>query len=68
MKKPEDKLADSGRRKFLHGAAGAGVGAAVVSAVPVAAVAATDDKAADNSPEGYRLTQHILDYYKTASS
>ena len=68
MKKADDNKTDNGRRKFLQSAAGAGVGVAVVASVPTAALAAETPE--DKSPEakGYRLTQHILDYYKTAAS
>lgn len=68
MKHDDEQTTDSGRRKFLRGAASAGAGVAVIAAVP-GAVTATDEKSEkDKSPKGYRLTQHILDYYKSAAS
>jgi hypothetical protein len=67
MKKDKQKTTDSSRRKFLQGAAGAGAGVAIVAAVP-AAVSAADETPKGDKPEGYRLTQHILDYYKSATS
>ena len=67
MKHDDKKIADSSRRKFLRGTASAGAGVAVVAAVP-GVVAATDVEVKDKSAKGYRLTQHILDYYKSAAS
>lgn len=68
MKHDDEQVKDNGRRKFLHGAAGAGVGVAVISSVP-GVVAATDTEGEkEKSAKGYRLTQHILDYYKSAAS
>jgi len=45
-------------------------GAAVATAVPglaIASVAETESEPAGKQ-KGYRLTQHIVDYYKTAAS
>lgn len=67
MKHDDEKITDSSRRKFLRGTASAGAGVAVVSAVPTV-VAATDVEEKEKSPKGYRLTQHILDYYKSTTS
>lgn len=56
------------RRKFLQHAIATGGVAAVAAAAPT--VAAAEVKAAGatkTGEEGYRLTQHILDYYKSAS-
>ncbi|MEJ2061604.1 MAG: twin-arginine translocation signal domain-containing protein [Gammaproteobacteria bacterium] len=59
----------SSRRHFLKGAVALGAGAAVVSAVG----AETLDKAAVTEPamdeskpdKGYRVTSHIVDYYRS---
>ena len=62
---------DPSRRNFLRGAltAGAGVAAAVVIAPN--GISAVTERAEESQEaagkQGYRLTQHIVDYYKTAS-
>ena len=62
---------DIDRRKFLSG--GAVLGAGVIAAVAIpgsVAVAAEQAPTLDKEEvkeEGYRLTQHIADYYKSAS-
>lgn len=67
MKKNQEKLDDVGRRSFLRGSAAAGAGAAVVAAVPGAA-SADDETQVDDEKKGYRLTDHIIAYYKTTAS
>jgi len=68
--KQKDKQTSESRRAFLRGTVATGAGAAVAATVPGVAVAATSDPVAepDAKQKGYRLTQHILDYYKTAAS
>ena len=63
--KKTDKQADKNRRKFLYGTLAGGAGAA-----PGIVVATAADESPDtgNNNKGYRLTQHIVDYYKTAAS
>ena len=51
--KRENRPVDEKRRKFLGSAA--------------TATAATDE-ASQEEGKGYRLTQHVLDYYKSAAS
>lgn len=61
---------DVSRRNFLRGALTAGIGAAaaVVASGGVAAVVEEAEKPAEPpAKKGYRLTPHILDYYKSAS-
>ena len=55
------------RRNFLRGSAVVGSAAAAVVAMPATAVAATQVQGEVDTPteEGYRLTQHIADYYKS---
>jgi hypothetical protein len=57
------------RRDFLRGTSVAGVGAAL-ALNGVSTVSADSQMPSATSPkdEGYRLTQHILDYYKSAAS
>ena len=60
----------SSRRAFIGGAvtAGAGLALALAAVVPAAAISADID-AADEKPadKGYQLTEHVLDYYKSAA-
>lgn len=68
--KQTDKQTDKRRRKFLHDSLAGGTGAVLAAAAPGIAIASTvdDSPAADEHSKGYRLTQHIIDYYKTAAS
>lgn len=69
MKQERKQTHDKSRREFLQDSTAAGVGIAVAASLP-GTVAAADDNAAEASPKGkgYRLTNHILEYYKTLSS
>ena len=63
--------ANLSRRKFLSGGAALSASAVVAAAIPQAAIAVTDqedspENTVENKEEGYRLTQHIADYYKSA--
>jgi hypothetical protein len=68
--KMTDKQADKNRRKFLYGTLAGGAGVALTVAAPGIVVATAADESPDtgNNNKGYRLTQHIVDYYKTAAS
>jgi hypothetical protein len=68
--KKTDKQADKNRRKFLYGTIAGGAGAALTAATPGIVIATNADESpvTGNSNKGYRLTQHIVDYYKTAAS
>ena len=68
MKKSKTKRARKDRREFLKGMAVAGGAVTVAAAVPqaVAGAAQTPDLKAPGG-KGYHVTQHILDYYKTAA-
>ena len=68
MKKTSKKL-DKKRRDFIKKSAlvGAGVAATTVGAgEAVAAVEVDDNQVKQN--KGYQLTNHVLDYYKSAAS
>jgi hypothetical protein len=56
------------RRRFIKGVAVAG-GAAVVTAglEPAAASVSGDETVKSSGSQGYRETEHVRDYYKTAS-
>jgi len=68
--KKTDKQADKNRRKFICVTLAGGAGAALTATAPGIVVATAADESPDtgNSKKGYRLTQHIVEYYKTAAS
>ncbi len=56
------------RRAFIGGAVTAGAGAALAAIVPTAAISADTDAADEKlADKGYQLTEHVLDYYKSAA-
>ncbi len=56
------------RRKFLSGSAILSASAVAVAIAPNVAVAASKtEPTVESKEEGYRLTQHIADYYKSAA-
>ena len=63
MKKQESK--QSSRREFLRNSAVAGAGAAIVASSP--AIALTESEQIEEESRGYRVTEHIAAYYKTAA-
>lgn len=65
MKKQEMK--QSGRRKFLRTSAVAGTGAAIVVSSPASALTLTETEQAEEKSTGYRVTEHVSAYYKTAA-
>ena len=70
MKNNDRQITHKGRRTFLRDTAVAGAGAAIASVLPGVATAAGSDApdaqaASDIQQQGYQLTQHVLDYYKT---
>lgn len=70
----QSKETDQQRRAFLRGAALTGAAMPVVASLPAIAQAESPDvtQEADTSDrrenKGYALTQHISDYYKSASA
>jgi len=61
---------DKSRRKFLSGGAILSVSAVAIAIAPNVAVAtAKQEPEVDKNKkeEGYRLTKHIADYYKSAA-
>ena len=66
--KQDDKLVDVRRRKFLGQAVTASAGTVVAAALPTAALAGSEEAAREPQKKGYQLSQHILDYYKSAAS
>ena len=55
------------RRQFLSSGAALGATAVATVAIPNAALAADENTVVQKKEEGYRLTQHIADYYKSAA-
>lgn len=55
------------RRQFLSSGAALGATAVAAVAIPNAALATEVPVVENNKEEGYRLTQHIADYYKSAA-
>lgn len=56
------------RRQFISSGVILGAGAVAAVALPNTALAAKDIPEVENKKEeGYRLTQHIADYYKSAA-
>lgn len=57
------------RRKFLKGSVATGAGVAVAAAMPsVAGATVVEGEPEQSKDDRYRLTQHIVDYYKSAAS
>jgi hypothetical protein len=64
------KVCDQDRRRFLRDVATTAPAIAVAAAVPsqVAASVEPPVEGADKKQgKGYRVTQHVVDYYKTAA-
>lgn len=69
MKDKQKKNLDNERRRFIQGSLAAGMGAATAAVLPGVAIAADESPAGQpKSQQGYRLTAHILEYYKTTAS
>ena len=66
MKHEKDQ--PNARREFLKTTAAAGAGAVITAVLPGTAVAAPSDRqpASGKPRPGYQVTQHVLDYYRTA--
>jgi len=56
------------RRQFLSSGAALGATAVAAVAIPNVALAAEEVSVVENNKEeGYQLTQHVADYYKSAA-
>ena len=66
MKQPKQKVSQS-RRRFLRNAGISSGVAAVAVSTPAVGLTETAEATPEQPQEGYHLTQHILDYYKTAA-
>jgi len=65
---PHSSSADLKRRHFLFtlGAGGIGAATVAVAALPGSAVAVETADAAGAADSGYRESEHVRDYYRTA--
>ncbi len=65
----EQQTRDEGRRAFLKSGAAAGAAAVATTLLPSGVLAAIDREPAGSAPrkKGYQLSQHVIDYYKSAS-
>mgnify|MGYP001547717207 CR=1 FL=1 len=68
MKKDMNQAVDTQRREFMRDSISASVTAAVAASLPVNALAVEEETAAVKKQQGYHLTNHILEYYKSAAS
>jgi len=69
--KSEHKLIrlDSDRREFIKKSTLIGVGVVASTVLPAVAIANVDEEKSDaRQNKGYQLTQHVIDYYKSAAS
>lgn len=68
MKKKSNDL-NKNRREFIKNSTLAGAGVAAAAVMPAAVSAsATIEKTEDKKQKGYQLTEHVLEYYKSAAS
>ena len=68
MKKDRPQSVDTQRREFMRDSLAASVSVAVAAAVPVSALAVEEETSVLKKQQGYHLSNHILEYYKSAAS
>lgn len=68
--KEQQSLLDKERRAFVTKTTVIGVGVASVVVLPGVAVAGTTDSKVESKKQqkGYQLTDHVADYYQSASN
>ena len=68
--KKQQSLQDKDRRAFVTKTAVVGVGVASAAILPGVAVAGTTESKAESKKQqkGYQLTDHVADYYQSASN
>ncbi len=65
--KKNSQLKDQERRQFIKKSTLIGAGVAATSMASTSAIADLDDDSPQKPEQkGYQLTQHVLDYYKSA--
>ena len=68
MKKDMKQPVDVRRREFMRDSISASVSVAVVASVPMSVLAGEEESTVIKKQQGYHLTNHILEYYKSAAS
>jgi hypothetical protein len=68
MKKEMKQTVDTQRREFVRGSISASISVAFAASVPVSAMAAEEETTVIKKQQGYYLSNHILEYYKSAAS
>ena len=68
MNKDMKQSVDTKRRQFMRDSISASVSVAVAASVPGSALALEEESTEIKQQQGYHLTNHILDYYKSAAS
>ena len=68
MNKDVNQAVDTQRREFMRGSISASVGIAVAAVVPGSVMALEEETPVIKKQQGYHLSDHILDYYKSAAS
>ncbi len=64
---PEKQLKNKQRRDFIKKSTIVGAGVAATAVASTSAIAAGDTAGTEKpGQQGYQLTQHVLDYYKSA--
>ncbi len=67
--KQDKPVSQKSRRAFLQKSVMVGAGVATVAAIPAQVLASVEEKTSATKlkpkDEGYRLTKHISDYYKS---
>ena len=67
-KSKEQTVRDESRRDFIRKSTLVGAGVAAAAVVPGSAVASvSEDKPEAKKQKGYQVTQHVIDYYKSAA-
>lgn len=68
MKKDMQQAVDTQRREFVRGSISASVGVAAVASVPGSVLAVEEEISVVKKQQGYHLSNHILEYYKSTAS
>jgi len=67
MKRKERVEKGGARRDFLRTGAAAGTGLVALAVLPAQAAARTADGSSKEKSGGYRLTDHVMAYYRSAA-
>ena len=66
-RQPAKQASNQARRNFIKTSAAVGAGVAATAAISTQAIAdVTPTTSEPAGQKGYQLTQHVLDYYKSA--